>query len=292
MSAIQTQSDGVAQSGVQDQYADGKAAKNWRLYIGEQSGRTTNYKTFLVNLLKEKNCTTIMDAACGTGVDSVMLIEEMGSNPAFNLTSCDFSDKMLKDAFKTRWDRRRERPFFDWVIEEGNWLTLKNDVPVPANGFDAIICMGNSFPNLMDEHGDMRNQKIAIKNFCDMLKPGGILIIDHRNYDYILRHGKSPNKNIYYNSSIYKVVTKTIYEDGKARKVILDYRKKGEEEGNFLLHVQPYMLAEFSSLLKGVFGSTANHKVFGDFQELKDNPDPAFFIHMIEKPARKITMGS
>merc|ERR1719429_850072 len=120
-------------------------------------------------MLKEKNAVTIMDAACGTGVDSVML------------------------------------------IEEGNWLTLKKDVPVPGFGFDAIICMGNSFPNLMDEEGDLRNQKIAIKNFYDMLKPGGILIIDHRNYDYILKHGKSPNKNIYYNSSIYKVVTKTIY---------------------------------------------------------------------------------
>ena len=95
-----------------------------------------------------------------------------------------------------------------------------------------------------------RNQKIAIKNFYDMLKPGGILIIDHRNYDYILKHGKSPNKNIYYNSSIYKVVTKTIYEDGKAKQIILDYRKKGEEDGNFLLHVQPYKLSEFSSLLK------------------------------------------
>ena len=83
-----------------------------------------------------------------------------------------------------------------------------------------------------------------------MLKPGGILIIDHRNYDYILKHGKSPNKNIYYNSSIYKVVTKTIYEDGKAKQIILDYRKKGEEDGNFLLHVQPYKLSEFSSLLK------------------------------------------
>merc|ERR1711928_150664 len=54
---------------------------------------------------------------------------------------------------------------------------------------------------------------------------GGILIIDHRNYDYILKHGKSPNKNIYYNSSIYKVVTKTIYEDGKAKQIILDYKE-------------------------------------------------------------------
>ena len=110
-----------------------------------------------------------------------------------------------------------------------------------------------------------RNQKIAIKNFYDMLKPGGILIIDHRNYDYILKHGKSPNKNIYYNSSIYKVVTKTIYEDGKAKQIILDYRKKGEEDGNFLLHVQPYKLSEFSSLLKVSAYAQQDHQRLGDW---------------------------
>ena len=40
---------------------------------------------------------------------------------------------------------------------------------------------------------------------------------------------------------------------------------------------------------QGVFGTQqqpATHKVFGDFKELKDNPDPAFYIHMIEKPLR------
>merc|ERR1711971_300520 len=92
MSSIETLSPGVAQSGVADQ--------NWLLYIGEQENRTTNYKNFLCNLLKEKKCYTILDAACGTGVDSVMLIEEMGQIPAFSLTSCDFSDKMLKYALK------------------------------------------------------------------------------------------------------------------------------------------------------------------------------------------------
>ena len=39
----------------------------------------------------------------------------------------------------------------------------------------------------------------------DMLKPGGILIIDHRNYDYILKNGKAPKKNIYYNSKHIRV---------------------------------------------------------------------------------------
>merc|ERR1712193_111679 len=226
-----------------------------------------------------------MDAACGTGVDSVMLIEEMGNNPGFHLTSCDFSDKMLKDALKTRWDRRREKPFFDWVIKEGNWLTLKKDVPVPGFGFDAIICMGNSFPNLMDEEGDLRNQKIAIKNFYDMLKPGGILIIDHRNYDYILKNGKAPKKNIYYNSqNIKSIKTQIIYEDNKPRQIVLDYKMDVEGDGDFVLSYQPWTLAEFSNLLKGIFGSGAAHTTYADFFKLSEVVDPAFYIHVIEKP--------
>ena len=54
MSSIETLSPGVAQSGVADQYADGVAAQNWLLYIGEQENRTTNYKNFLIKLLKVK----------------------------------------------------------------------------------------------------------------------------------------------------------------------------------------------------------------------------------------------
>merc|ERR1712004_717013 len=138
MSSIETLSPGVAQSGVADQYADGVAAQNWLLYIGEQENRTSNYKNFLINTLKEKKCYTILDAAAGTGVDSVML------------------------------------------IEEGNWMTLPKDVKTPGAGYDAIICMGNSFPHLIDDHGDFRDHKTCIQNMYDMLKPGGILIIDHR----------------------------------------------------------------------------------------------------------------
>merc|ERR1712180_379787 len=199
MSSIETLSPGVAQSGVADQYADGVAAQNWLLYIGEQENRTSNYKNFLINTLKEKKCYTILDAAAGTGVDSVMLIEEMGSNPAFSLTSCDYSDKMLKGALKTRWERRREQAFFDWTIEEGNWMTLNKDVKTPGAGYDAIICMGNSFPHLIDDNGDLRDQKICIKNFYDMLKPGC-----------------APEHNIYYNSQhINKITTQIVYENNK-----------------------------------------------------------------------------
>lgn len=64
------------------------------------------------------------------------------------------------------------------------------------------MCLGNSFAHLFDVKGDMSDIKLAIKNFHEMLKPGGYLIIDHRNYDYTLKHGKTPAHSIYYNVSI------------------------------------------------------------------------------------------
>ena len=42
-------------------------------------------------------------------VDSVMLLED-----GFSVFSVDASDKMLKQAYKTRWDRRKEDIFDKW----------------------------------------------------------------------------------------------------------------------------------------------------------------------------------
>lgn len=47
--------------------------------------------------------------------------------------------------------------------------------------------------------GDQSEQRLALRNIAGMVRPGGILIIDHRNYDYILETGRAPQgKNIYY----------------------------------------------------------------------------------------------
>ena len=137
----------------------------------------------------------------------------------------------------------------------------------------------------------------------DMLKPGGILIIDHRNYDYILKNGRAPKKNIYYNSqNIKSIKTQIIYEDNKPRQIVLDYKMDVEGDGDFVLSYQPWTLAEFSNLLKvsetkaknhfsqnvlsqGIFGSSAAHTTYADFFKLSEVVDPAFYIHVIEKPA-------
>lgn len=101
-----------------------------------------------------------------------MLLEE-----GFEVVSVDASDKMLKYALKARWNRRDEPAFYNWgtcqlsfflisiniiflVIEEANWLTLYDDIEqLVGDGFDAVICLGNSFAHLLDSFGDQREQQ-------------------------------------------------------------------------------------------------------------------------------------
>lgn len=104
-----------------DQYADGKAAKVWKLYIGDQTDRTAHYRNFLKDVLSRNKCKSVLDAACGTGVDSVMLLED-----DFQVVSCDASDKMLKTAYKIRWDRRRESAFDNWSKSKDLSLIIPN----------------------------------------------------------------------------------------------------------------------------------------------------------------------
>ncbi|XP_053594616.1 glycine N-methyltransferase isoform X2 [Microplitis demolitor] len=275
-SGIRTRTPEVLSEGVRDQYADGKAAKIWKAVIGDEKQRTQVYKDFLMGLLRENGCKRILDVACGTGIDSIMLIEE-----GFQVVSVDASDKMLKYALKDRWDRRKEPGFDDWVIEEANWLTLTEDIGhLIGDGFDAVICLGNSFAHIHDTYGDQREQKQILKNFEMCLKPGGFLLIDHRNFDAIL-DGESPHmKEI--RTSVYSV-------SGVSRVIIQDYfmsldekNEDPENQNHFRLTGYPHRLNAFKDMLREIF-SQKTHKIFGDFKPLNEVKVPGCFIHLIEK---------
>ncbi|BFF90826.1 glycine N-methyltransferase [Drosophila madeirensis] len=281
-SVFVARSDGISAEGVRDQYADGKAAKVWEIFIGDKNSRTDNYKNFLIEMLRQKGCKRVLDVACGTGVDSLMLVEE-----GFEVVSVDASDKMLKYALKERWNRRKEAAFENWVIEEANWLTLYDDIKEQIkDGFDAVICLGNSFAHLMDAFGDQREHKQAIGNFEKCLKPGGVLLIDHRNYDNILETGSTPAKSIYYNTShTADIKTSVLFYCGKPSLVSMDYLIAGNKlTSEFRLSYYPHELKRFQEILSEIFTAKAKHQLYGDFKEMSQVKNPAFYIHLIEKP--------
>ncbi|XP_048830930.1 glycine N-methyltransferase [Brienomyrus brachyistius] len=290
-SVYRTRSLGVAAVGLPDQYADGKAAKVWQMYIGDTRSRTEEYKSWVLSLLRQHSCRRVLDVACGTGVDSIMLVEE-----GFNMVSVDASDKMLKYALKARWERRKEPAFDQWVIEEANWLTLPQDVQKPDSGFDAVICLGNSFAHLPDFKGDQSDQKLALQNIGSMVKPGGILIIDHRNYDYILETGRAPQgKNIYYQSDLTKdISTSVLWVNSKPHMITLDYtiqvpleagQGSSPELSKFRLSYYPHRLENFKELLKGAFEGKCEQSIYGDFKSYVpgQTQPPCYFIHVVKK---------
>lgn len=309
-SVYRTRSLGIGARGIPDQYADGKAARVWEAYIGSICERTGSYRRWIVDMLRTHDCRRVLDAACGTGVDSVVLVEE-----GFDVVSTDASDKMLKYALKERWGRRRDPAFDRWIIEEGNWLTLVDDVRRFCGGggggdsrFDAVICLGNSFAHLPDFEGGQADQRRALGNFRDLLRPGGILVIDHRNYDHILESGSVPANNVYYNSPhVTGIKCSTLYVDRRPTMVTMDYSlgvdvstaagNEGKvhgkvqgggggcagEEHRFRLSYYPHRLAEFTNLLHEVFGPSATHSVFGDFRALGEIETPAYYIHVVQR---------
>ncbi|XP_069811326.1 glycine N-methyltransferase isoform X1 [Dendropsophus ebraccatus] len=290
-SVYRTRSLGVAAEGLPDQYADGRAARVWHYYIGDKRSRTDEYRTWILSLLHKQDCRTVLDVACGTGVDSEMLVEE-----GFSVVSVDASDKMLKYALKTRWNRRKEPAFDNWVIEEGNWLSLDQDISCPGRGFDAVICLGNSFAHLPDFKGDQSDQRLALRNIAGMVRPGGIMIIDHRNYDYILNTGCAPQgKNIYYKSDLTQdISTSVLWVNNKPHMVTLDYTVQTPASGEaqpelskFRLSYYPHRLECFTALLHEAFEGQYEHMVYGDFLPYTpgQHNEPCYFIHVAKKTA-------
>ncbi|MCC6446559.1 MAG: class I SAM-dependent methyltransferase [Armatimonadetes bacterium] len=51
-----------------------------------------------------------------------------------------------------------------------------------GNGFDAVVCLGNSLPHVLTAKG----VNAALKDFADTLRPGGLLVVHGNNYDAVL----------------------------------------------------------------------------------------------------------
>jgi len=143
---------------------------------------------FLIQQLKRFNCKRIFDACLGDGVDSIYFIKE-----GLEVTSNDIDNLFIKKAKK-----HAKEAGVKLNITEFDWLEL--DKRLEKESFDAVVCLGNSLTYLFEREEQLK----ALKNFYRLLRKGGILIIDERNYQQlldkrkeILEEGKFPYSRKY-----------------------------------------------------------------------------------------------
>lgn len=214
---------------------------------------------FFIDKLKELGKHNILDVATGTGFHSVQLLKA-----GFNVTSADGNAQMLVKAF----ENAKQRGFVARTVH-ADWRWLNRDVQ--DQQFDAVICLGNSFTHLFEEHDRRR----ALAEFYAVLKHDGVLILDQRNYDAIMDKGFSSKHKYYYCGD--RVSAEPIYVDeGLAR-----FEYAFEDGSKHHLNMFPLRKDYVRSLISDA--GFQKIETYGDFLETYKDDDPDFYVHIAHK---------
>lgn len=240
----------------QTEYAR-QVVEKWDELI-DWKARAASEGSFFIDALKERGVRRVLDVATGTGFHSVRLLEA-----GFDVTSADGNAEMLGKAFA---NGRQHGRLLRTV--QADWRWLNRDVD---DKFDAVICLGNSFPHLFSEH----DRRKVLAEFYTVLRHDGIVLLDHRNYDLILNGGFRPNHAYYYCGDRVKVFPEHV-DGGLAR-----FCYQIPDEAPFYLNTFPLRKDYLTRLFKEVGFQKVT--TCGHFYATYRDDEPDFFIHLAEK---------
>lgn len=239
-----------------DEYVRGFVEKWDDLIDWEQRAKSEG--SFFIEQLRERGVRRVLDVATGTGFHSIRLIEA-----GFEVVSADGSPHMLSRAF----DNARKRGHVLRTVQ-ADWRWLNRDI---HGRFDAVICLGNSFTHLFDEH----DRRKALAEYYSALRHDGVLILDQRNYDSILDHGFDSEHKYYYCGD--RVSAEPAHVDeGLAR-----FRYSFPDGSEYFLNMFPLRKAYVRRLMREVGFQKVD--TYGDFKETYREEDPDFFVHVATK---------
>jgi len=150
---------------------DAALIERWDDYVAPEirwlDGGT--FSSFMQELLRPNEL--ILDAAAGSGTDSVHLLS-MGYSVISNEVDSRLADRAEGFAL------RKKVPL---SLEFSRW----EDLRLRGNPrFDSVIVLGNSLCLVLSEN----RRKRTLRSFLRVLRPGGRLIIDERNYEFMRRN--------------------------------------------------------------------------------------------------------
>lgn len=232
--------------------------ERWDELIG-WAGRTKGEGSFLFDLLTSYGVRRVLDVAAGTGFHSVRL-----AKAGFTVVAADGSTNMAEKAKENLRMHGCEIPMI--VVD---WRHLDQEI---SETFDAVVCLGNSFSHIASDD----DRKKTLKQFFNVLSPGGLLVVDRRNYDAILdRRGGQPTRSTCGSSEGVSVSLEVV--DACLVKICC----KLSDGESFMVHTYPLRTYELNDFL--VDAGFSNISLFGDLKQEFETDKVEFFIHVAHR---------
>ncbi|MGD9147170.1 MAG: class I SAM-dependent methyltransferase [Anaerolineae bacterium] len=130
-------------------------------------GRLAHELPFFESLFEAHGVQHVLDAACGTGHHAIAL-----AGQGYRVVGGDLSEAMIQRARANASAHGVDVSFV--VAGLGGYAAL-------GQTFDAAICLGNSLPHLVSADAVAG----ALADFAAVLRPGGLLVIQNRNFDRV-----------------------------------------------------------------------------------------------------------
>lgn len=228
--------------------------------------RAAGEKGFFVRLLDRFGCKKVFESCMGDGFNCLSLLwygyEVTGNeiDPYFReLALANIQQQKMKLDSITAYD----------------WREIPDEF---ACSHDAVLCLGNSLTYMMTR----AEQELVVRNFKKIIRPGGIVVIDHRNYDYMLDERehilKDPQNNFRYSRKFYycgeNVSCYPVEIEDK--RVVLEYKHKVSGKAG-RLELYPFRREEVIDVMESAGLEVVES--YGDF-ELGKIGEVDFYQHV------------
>lgn len=124
---------------------------------------------FIEEQLQRGNAHRVLDVACGTGMHAIAL-----ARLGYDITGVDLSAGMIA--------RARDNASAAGVDAQFKVAGFGQLTAMVGAGYDAVLCLGNSLPHLLTPN----DLAAALADFAACLQPGGLLLIQNRNFDAVM----------------------------------------------------------------------------------------------------------